>query len=167
MQFKMRQKSLIKILYLVTIFTVLTGIFLSILESNLPVFMILGFSVLYTLVITLIIAFDNKYLLTRMSGLWLTNVQVPNNMNTKLVNDLLHTINVETQKSIDQSNGIALQLQRIKENTQKHYIGALTTKKFHEKHCRFAMQIKEQNRVAFKFETEAKKQGFTKCKCLN
>ncbi|MBU0929518.1 MAG: hypothetical protein KJ623_00410 [Nanoarchaeota archaeon] len=98
----------------------------------------------------------------------MTNIQYPKlEMNTKLVNDLLHTINIETQKNIEQSNSIAFQLQKIKENTQKNYIGALTTKKVHDKHCRFAMQIKTQNRVLFKYENDAKKQGFSKCKCLN
>ncbi len=166
----MKQETLVKILFFVTILTVLTGILLTILESSLPVFFMILASVIYTAVITIIIAFDNKYLLSKVSSLWITNLQAPL---PEYDNDLveftshLHILNLETQKSVDESRILALEVENMRCNLTSKFIGALTTRKVHDKHCRFANNIKSKNRVIFKFERDARKQGFVPCKCLN
>lgn len=165
----MKQDSLLKILFFVTFLTVLTGILLAVLESNLPIIFMIIASIIYTLCIATIMAFDNKYLLAK-SGLWITNLQVPApeyDHNLIDFNNHLHKLNLETQKSLDESRLIALELETIKDKVQTKFIGALTTKRVHDYACRFARQIKEANRINFKFERDAKKQGFVPCKCLN
>ena len=166
----MKQNTLIKILFFVTFLTVLTGILLTILESNLPVIFMIIASVIYTACIATIIALDNKYLLAKASGLWMTNLQVPvieYDHNLIDFSNHLHKLNLETQKSLDESRVIALELETIKDRVQAKFVGALTTKRVHDYACRFARQIKEANRINFKFERDAKKQGFVLCKCLN
>lgn len=163
----MKQNTLVKILFFVTFLAVLTGILLVILESNLPVVFMIISSVVYTACIAAIIALDNKYLLTKMSGLWMTNLQIPTEYNPNIFTNRLSRLNLETQKTIEEASNVAVQLYNIKQRFQTRYIGALTTRKVHYHTCRFAKQIKESNRINFKYEREAKKKGFKLCKCLN
>jgi len=166
----MKQNTLVKILFFVTFLTVLTGILLSALKSSLPVFFMILASVIYTASIIIIVALDNKYLLSKMSSLWVANLQasVPEyDSNLAEFSDHLHNLNLETQKSVDESRILALEVENIRHNLTSKFVGALTTRRVHEKHCRFARNIKEQNKIAFKFERDARKQGFAPCKCLS
>ena len=166
----MKQNTLVKILFFVTFLTVITGILLTILESNLPVIFMIIASVIYTACVATIVAFNNKYLLAKASSLWMTNLQIPVSKNDNNLIDFsnhLHQLNLETQKSLDESRIIALELENIKDRVQTKFVGALTTKRVHDYTCRFSKQIKEANRIGFKFERDAKKQGFVPCKCLN
>lgn len=164
----MKQNSLIKILFAAMILSVLTGSLLMAYESSMPVLVMIALSVLYTVFIVAIIAFDNKYLLNKTS-LWMTNLEAPRpEYNNKLVEfaGLLHDFNLEVQKNLDATAIIAHDVNEIKEKIQTNYIGSISTRKFHDKTCRFAKQIKDKNKINFKFEREAKRQGFKTCKCL-
>lgn len=46
------------------------------------------------------------------------------------------------------------------------YIGSVLGNKYHSPKCDFAKKIPKQNRIWFTAETDAKKQGYMPCKCL-
>lgn len=166
----MKQETLIKILFVVTALAVLTGILLVFLKSSLPVAVLMIASLMYTLVIAVIIALDNKYLLNKVSGLWITNLQVPKpefDSNLIAFTNVLSEFNQEVQKNLEETSKIALQLDDIKHKVQAKFVGSISTRKYHDRSCRFARQIKESNKINFKFERDAKKQGFNACRCLN
>ncbi|MDD5649500.1 MAG: hypothetical protein PHF86_03660 [Candidatus Nanoarchaeia archaeon] len=164
----MKQETLVKLLFALTFLIVINGILLLVLESSLPILFFIVFALVYSLVIAFIVAFDNKWLLAKMSSLWMTNLQVSKQDDPFIIdfNNKFHQLNLETQKNIDTAINISSQLHYLKENLKVHFVGALTTRKYHDKNCRFAGQIKDCNKVNFKFESDARKQGFSKCKCL-
>lgn len=166
----MKQTTLTKLMFIVSILAVLTGVFLLLAESSATVLILMTACILYTLIIAAFVALDNKHFLTKVSGLWLTNLEVPKpeyDFDLVRFNDKLHRLNLETQKSIDQTRDIACQVINIKDKMQTHFIGALTSKKYHNKDCRIVKHIKTSNKVNFKFERDARNNGFTKCKCFN
>lgn len=167
---KMKQNTLTKLMFIISILTVLTGAFLLLVESSATILILMIACVLYTLIIATFVALDNKYFLTKVSGLWLTNLEVPRpEYDFDLIgfNDKLHRLNLETQKSIDQTRDIAYQIINIKDKMQTLFIGTLSSKKYHNKDCRIVRNIKTSNKVNFKFERDARNNGFTKCKCFN
>ena len=83
------------------------------------------------------------------------------------IREFLNTYSDRSKYSKDDSRILALEVENLRCNLNSKFVGALTTKRVHEKHCRFANNIKEQNKVVFKFERDARKQGYKPCKCLN
>lgn len=53
------------------------------------------------------------------------------------------------------------------ESDSGNYIGSANSNKFHKSTCRFAKNIKNNNKVSFKSRSEAIDQGYTPCKVCN
>jgi hypothetical protein len=51
-----------------------------------------------------------------------------------------------------------------KEGSEGNFVGSSTSKKYHLPDCRYALKIKEENKVYFQSAEEAKSQGYLPCK---
>ena len=51
-----------------------------------------------------------------------------------------------------------------KEESKGNFVGSSTSKKYHLPDCRYALKIKQENKVYFQSAEEAKSQGYLPCK---
>ena len=47
------------------------------------------------------------------------------------------------------------------------FMGSITSKKYHSQDCRYALKIKQENRIYFQSIEDAKGQGYLPCKSCN
>lgn len=85
--------------------------------------------------------------------------------------DMMKTLNnnqkilLERIRALEKVTKIPVKNNKVsKKNNQ--YVGAVTSKKLHDKNCPFAKNIKPKNKVIFISKTKAKNEGYKLCDCL-
>ena len=150
----MRTSSLLIGLFVITFITGVIGLELIILDSGIPVILMLAFAVVFTSLISMFVVLSRNPKETKQDD----------NEIKDLVESELKVIANSAEKSVDTINDLKYELRDLKNYfNQPTLVASKLSNKFHKPECRFARHISKENQVWFRNQNDAARQGFKPC----